>query len=286
MKIAIASGKGGTGKTTVAANLAVYLSEQGLSIAAADCDVEEPNLHLFLKPEFDSEEVAVVPVPEVDTEACTGDACGICVKQCRFKALILMAGEMMVFPELCHGCGLCTLACPEKAITEGAREIGVVRVGRSGNIPYVDGLLRIGEAMAPPLIGETKSHLPGVDVEIIDCPPGTSCPVIKALDGVDFAVLVTEPTPFGLHDLDLAVQTLQQLGIPFGVVINRDGMGDDRVHKYLAKGGITLLGTIPHSLEAAQSYSRNELHVGKLEGFSGHYARIWDSIQRALREAA
>ncbi|BBD07421.1 ATP-binding protein [Desulfovibrio ferrophilus] len=285
MRIAIASGKGGTGKTTVVANLAVHLKNSKHSVAVADCDVEEPNLHLFLNPHLDIEKTAVVPIPEVDNELCTGDDCGLCAQLCRFKSLILMAGEVMVFPELCHGCGLCTLACPEKAITEGSRAIGVVRSGKANCIPFTEGEMKIGEAMAPPLIEEVKAASPQCDIELIDCPPGTSCPVIKALDGVDFAVLVTEPTPFGLHDLDLAVLTLRQLRIPFGVVINRDGMGNSCVHDYLNREKITLLGAIPHSLKAAQAYSKGLLHVGNVEGFDDHYAKLWENIQQSIGEA-
>ncbi|MBU1001008.1 MAG: ATP-binding protein [Proteobacteria bacterium] len=284
MRIVIASGKGGTGKTTVVANLATYLKLSGLNVSVADCDVEEPNLHLFLNPRLDIEKTTTVPVPKVDPERCTGDDCGLCAQLCRFKALILMAGEVMVFAELCHGCGLCTLACPEKAIIEDSRIIGVVRSGMVGCMPFTEGELRIGEAMSPPLIEAVKSASPKNEVELIDCPPGTSCPVIKSLDGADFSVLVTEPTPFGLHDLDLAVQTLRQLRIPFGVVINRDGMGNSCVHDYLEREGIALLGTIPHSLEAAQAYSRGQLHVGHVQGFEAHYARLWDNIRQQIGE--
>jgi len=285
MRIAIASGKGGTGKTTVTANLAAHLKRSGLSVAAADCDVEEPNLHLFLKPILDHETRATVPVPQVDAHACTGDACRLCTELCRFKALIIMAGEVMVFPELCHGCGLCSLACPEKAVSETTRDIGRVRAGHAGGIAFTDGELRIGEAMAPPLIEAVKAASPRADVELIDCPPGTSCPVIKALGGSDYVVLVTEPTPFGLHDLTLAVETLRQLGLPFGVVINRDGMGDSRVADYLEREKIAHLGSIPHSLEAAQAYSHGQLHVGNVPGFDDCYARLWENIRSQASEA-
>lgn len=280
MKIAVASGKGGTGKTTVTANLAAFLASSGIDVAACDCDVEEPNLHLFLKPKWGESKQVGVPVPMVDEQACAGDECGICVEQCRFKSLIMMAGEVMVFPELCHGCGLCSLACPEKAISEGSREIGIARSGGSNGIEMVGGEMRIGEAMAPPLIAAVLDSIPEADVQLVDCPPGTSCPVIKSLEGVDYAVLVTEPTPFGLNDLDLAVQVLRKLEIPFGVVINRHGMGDDRVERYLEEQGVDLLARIPHSLEAASSYSRSEMLVGNVEGFQEQYASLWQAVSR------
>ncbi len=289
-RIAIASGKGGTGKTTVAVNLAALAAAQGTPIALVDCDVEEPNCHLFLRPHWEIEVERTIPVPEVNTAKCVGESCRQCVQLCRFKALIWMAGEVMVFPELCHACGLCYACCPADALKQGARIIGQLRGGRAERAPvnFVDGLLRVGEAMSPPLIHEAKNHAAAVHhdcIQLWDCPPGTSCPVIMALGGADYALLVAEPTPFGLHDLDLAVQTLRHLGLPFGVAINRDGMGDDKVRDYLAREGIELLGSLPWSREAAIVYSNGELLVDTLPELRTRYEDLWYILLQRTLEA-
>ncbi len=261
MKIAIASGKGGTGKTTVAVNLAALLSEKGANVVFADCDVEEPNAHVFLQTDWEKEDTAHLTVPRILADRCLGESCRKCVELCRFKALVCMAGEIMVFPELCHGCGLCRMACPAEAVTDDARELGVVRRGRSGNIEMIGGLLRVGEPMATPLIKAVKKAAGDTPLQIWDCPPGTACAVIAAISGADFVVLVAEPTAFGLHDLSLAVELARGMGLACGVVVNRDGMGDSRVLDYLAREGVALLGRIPGSLEAARVSARGGLLI-------------------------
>lgn len=282
MRIAVASGKGGTGKTTVATNLALHYMRSGKSVAFVDCDVEEPNAHLFLKPTIESEDAATVPVPEIDENACLGSECRECVNLCRYKALIWMAGSIMPFTEMCHSCGLCMLACPARCISEGKREIGTAIRGTTDSLVFHNGLMRIGEAMAPPLIREVKERaqkdIEKADITILDCPPGASCPVVQSLEGVDYAVLVTEPTPFGLHDLNIAVQLLRKLRIPFGAVINRDGMGPD-ARPFMEENGVELLGTIPHSIEAASAYSRGEMLYDAIPDLNKAFGRLAETIE-------
>jgi MinD superfamily P-loop ATPase len=254
MKISIASGKGGTGKTTVAVNLALALDAQGMAVTYADCDVEEPNGHLFLKPRIDSTESIGVPIPQVDDQLCT--FCGLCSEICQYGAIASLPEKTLVYSGLCHGCGGCQLVCPAGAITEGQREIGVVETGSRGRVGYIGGRLRVGEAQSPPLIRAVKRALPTEGVSIIDSPPGTSCPVIESVKGSDFVILVTEPTPFGLHDLKLAVEMLRFLGLPFGVVINRADIGDDRVICYCALENLDILLQIPDQRGIAEAYSR------------------------------
>jgi len=233
--VAIASGKGGTGKTTVAVNLALSLSGD---VQILDCDVEAPNAHLFLHAE----------------DLC--NQCGECSRLCQYNAIAVLGTGVMVFPELCHGCGGCTLVCPEEAISEVMRPIGVVEEGRAGNIHLVQGRLYVGEALVPPLIRDVRARSRDDGVVLIDAPPGTSCSMIAAVRGSDFVVLVTEPTPFGLNDLELAVETVRTLGIPCGVVINRAGSGDDRVHRYCSAEGLEILLEIPDDRRIAEAYAR------------------------------
>lgn len=271
MRIAVASGKGGTGKTTVAVSLA--LAAQG-RVHLLDCDVEEPNVALFLKVSDPVESPVCVPIPVIDETRCT--ACGECARFCEFNAIVRVGKTVLVFPELCHSCGGCALVCPEKAIQEEASQIGMLTEGcvsrvSSGavtsessapDIGFYQGLLSIGKAMSPPVIRAVKDHSRSeadVDtLEIIDAPPGTSCPMGTALTGVDYVILVTEPTPFGLHDLSLAVETVRVMGIPFGVIINRSDSGDDRVVSYCSSEGIRILLQIPEERRIAAGYSRGE----------------------------
>ncbi len=274
MRIAIASGKGGTGKTTVAVNLACYLQNMGREVTLVDCDVEEPDCHYFLSPEWDFQQAHSVPVPSIDHEACRGEPCLQCVKECRFNALIWMIDHVMTFPELCHGCGLCSYLCPEQAITEASRETGVVHCGTARGIRLCSGFLNVREAMAPPLINHLKTLGPEREAVILEAPPGTSCPTVAAIHDSDFVLLVAEPTPFGLHDFKLSVNVLQQLGLPFGVIINRDGMGDDSLLAYAEESGIPVLARLPHSREAVRAYSNGRVLIDELPEFKEEYANL------------
>ncbi len=278
MRLAVASGKGGTGKTTVAANLAAYLTKKGQTVSFIDCDVEEPNAHFFLNPIWKNEEDQFVPVPQIDQETCLGESCQKCSQECRFNALIWMVNSIMVFPELCHSCGLCQYLCPVDAISDTTRNIGTLRIGESNGIKMCGGLLRIGEAMAPPLIKKVKDAADQSDIHIIDAPPGTSCPVIESLDGCDYVVLVAEPTPFGLFDLQLTVQLMNKLNYPFGVVINRDGMGDEKVEEYLQKENVPILARLPHTDAAARAYSKGRLLIEEFPEFDNYFEELWNNI--------
>ncbi|MFH0965681.1 MAG: ATP-binding protein [Planctomycetota bacterium] len=273
MIVAVASGKGGTGKTTVAVSLA--LSVDG-PVRLLDCDVEEPNCHLFLAPDIVRRETVGVPVPVVDETKC--DACGLCAEVCEYNAIAALKTRPLVFPELCHGCGGCTLVCPKGAITEGSRMIGVVESGRAGRVAFVHGRLRVGEAMAPHLIRAVKKHAGDDMINIVDAPPGTSCPVIAAVRGSDHVILVTEPTPFGLHDLTLAVETVREMGLSFGVLINRADIGDDRVRRYCAAEGVPVLAEIPDDRRIAEAYSRGETAIEAVPEMRGLFRALLSAV--------
>jgi len=273
MKIAVASGKGGTGKTTVSVNLASVFPGD---VMLADCDVEEPNAHLFLKTSGHEEKIIGLPVPDVNEELCNG--CGGCAKICQFSAIVTFGTTPLVFPEMCHGCGGCALVCPTKAISEQNRRIGVIETSRAKNITLVTGKLDIGVALAPPLIRAVKNTLPADAPAILDAPPGTSCPVIAAIRDSDFVLLVTEPTPFGLHDLSLAADMVRELNLPFGVLVNRMGSGDHRVHEFCQKGNIPILMEIPDDRQIAEHYSRGILIVDALPQYREHFENLLEKI--------
>jgi len=249
MIISIASGKGGTGKTTISTSLFLSIDNAQL----LDCDVEEPNAHIFIKPEFNSPESVHLLIPEVDQNKCT--LCGECQKNCAFNAIAVVGKSTMVFEDLCHGCGVCSYVCPVNAITEAEKEIGVVETSRQSDIDFIRGTLNIGENIAPPIINAVKKKINKSKTAIIDAPPGTSCPVITAMDGSDYCVLVTEPTPFGLNDLKLAVQVVKKLEIPFGVVINRFDLGNDETEKFCDDNNIPVIMRIPFMKDIAKAYS-------------------------------
>jgi MinD superfamily P-loop ATPase len=252
MIISIASGKGGTGKTTVAVNLALSLPKG--TVQLIDCDVEEPNSHLFLSPTIHQVTSVGIPVPRIDESKCT--YCGKCAKVCEYHAIAVILKNVLVFDELCHGCGACSYLCPEKAIFEVEREIGIVQEGNANGINFVNGVLNIGEPMASPLIRRVKQKVQKERIVILDAPPGTACPVIESVKGSDFCLLVTEPTPFGLNDLELAVGMLEKLGIPKGVVVNKADIGDRGVWDYCTMKNIPILMEIPMDRKIAESYSK------------------------------
>lgn len=277
MIISVASGKGGTGKTTVATNLACTVSG---SVQLLDCDVEEPNAHLFMKPAFQSEDRVYTMVPAVDQKRCSG--CRRCAEICRYSAIALVGGKVLTFPELCHGCGGCLEVCPEQAITEGGRELGTIECGHSRGVGFIHGRLRVGEAMAPPLIRQVRARADVASVTIIDAPPGTSCPVIAAMRGADFVLMVTEPTPFGLHDLKLAVEAVQTLNIPCGLVINRADLGYDGVHAYARREGLPVLLEIPFAREIAAAYSQGELLIEVMPEWRQKFCNLYEKITNCV----
>jgi MinD superfamily P-loop ATPase len=278
--IAVASGKGGTGKTTVATNLAWVAAAERRDVWYLDCDVEEPNGHLFLKPQIERSEPVTLAVPEVDVEKCT--LCGQCGEICQYSAIVCIGQKVLTFPGLCHACGGCWLVCPEGAIREVAREVGVVEQGRAGKVDFVHGRLRIGEARAMPAIRAVKQHIPEKGFVILDAPPGTSCPVIETIRGSDLVLLVTEPTPFGLHDLQLAVETVRQLDLPLSVVINRSDVGDARVRNWCLDEGIEILAEIPDDRRVAEAYSRGEIIAENLPSYRETIAALYGCLAEHL----
>ena len=278
MIISIASGKGGTGKTTVATNLAFCLGKEAQIL---DCDVEEPNVHLFLKPELKERQEVYTNVPKVDEEKCT--FCKKCMEICRFRAITVIAEVVLVFEDLCHSCGGCMVVCPEKAISETGRLLGVIEKGAMGELDFVHGRLRVGEAMSPPLIKKVRSYVKSDKINIIDAPPGTSCPVIAAMKDVDFVLLVTEPTPFGLHDLKLAVEAVKLLEIPCGLVINRSDMGDDSVVNYAAQENLPVLLQIPFDRRIAVAYSNGRLIVQEMPQWQEKFLQLFERIKKLSR---
>ena len=277
MIISVASGKGGTGKTTVATSLALSI---GADVRLLDCDVEQPNAHLFIHPVFDQIQTITTPVPEVDSHRCTG--CGQCGDLCEFKAITLVGDSVLVFEELCHGCGGCMAVCPEHAITEKGRELGVLKKGRCNGLEFVHGKLRIGEAMSPPLIKAVLAYADPAELNIVDAPPGTSCPVIETMKPADFVLLVTEPTPFGLYDLKLAVEAVKTMDIPCGLVINRSDAGDRQVHDYAAAENLPILMEIPFDRRIAEAYARGDMLVEVHPEWRAKFLDLYEMIKASV----
>ncbi len=285
MKIVFASGKGGTGKTTVAVNLAWFLALSGHQVEYLDCDVEEPNGHLFLKPTFEWRDQVRVMIPSIDQDKCT--SCGKCGQACQFHALVNLPATTLFFPQMCHGCGLCALVCPEAAISEGERAVGIIEMGKGAlDISFVHGLLNIGEPMAGPLIERVKGQSSEGRLTIIDAPPGTSCPVVKTMAGADLVVLVTEPTPFGLHDLRSAVTVALSLAIPVAVVVNRDQGAFEPMEKYLDENRLPVLARIPDDRDIAREYAKGNLVCETLSHYRQTFAEIVAGIGPKANETA
>jgi len=273
--IAIASGKGGTGKTLVATNLAMASGED---IQFLDCDVEEPNAFVFLKPQLQDTIPVTLPIPQIDMEKCTG--CGKCAEFCKYNALAVVREKAILFSELCHSCGGCSLVCPEGAISETVRQIGVIEIGEAYGMPVIDGVLDVGEAVATPVIKAVKAQANPDLITIIDSPPGTAYPMIESVKDSDYCILVTEPTPFGYHDLTLAVEVVRELEVPCGVIVNRVGIGDDEVYKYCEAENIDILMQIPLDRRIAEAYADGIPLVEALPEYKEKFAKLFDEIMR------
>ena len=277
MIISVASGKGGTGKTTVATNIALSIGK----VQFLDCDVEEPNANIFLQAKIKEQQDVFVNIPEIDKQKC--DYCGKCSEFCAYNALAVVRSNILVFPELCHSCGGCELVCPKDAITWNERVIGKIEHGVAKDIDFYQGILHVGEAQAIPVIKALKRKIHKNKDVILDVPPGTSCPVIESITGSDYCILVTEPTPFGLHDLKLAIEVVRHLSIPFGVVINRDGIGDERVEVYCQKENIPVLLKIPEREKIALLYSKGIALVHEAYEWHEMFGLVFNRIREEVK---
>lgn len=273
MKIAVASGKGGTGKTTVAVNLALSLENAHVY----DCDVEEPNAHTLLHPDQISTTPVTIPTPVIDQEKC--NLCGDCGEFCQFNALFVGKTKVILYEEICHSCGGCVLVCPEKAITERDRIVGALHSDTSGDVGLTYGALNVGEPMAVPIIKAVKAQIQDGKLSILDAPPGTSCTMIETVEECDYVILVTEPTPFGLHDLSMTVDVIDRLGVPYGVIINRSDIGDDATKEYLEGKGIHVLMEIPFDRHIAELYSRGVPFVTEMPEYREQFQGVFEYIK-------
>ncbi len=281
MKVAIASGKGGTGKTTIATNLACSIARAGKVAQYLDCDVEEPNGHIFLKPDIKETQSVTIGVPEVNTELCNG--CGKCGRLCQYSAIICLKDTAMTFDQLCHSCGGCMLVCPTGAITEKAREIGFADFGSANGVMFGQGRLKIGDIHTPSLIKKVKANIFTDAIVIIDAPPGTSCPVIEAVKGADFVLLVTEPTPFGLNDLKLAIDMVRELNIPFAVAVNRSEPDEEMISRYCRDENIDIIFNLPDDRRIAEAYSIGNMIVDVLPEYRESFEGLYESISKRFR---
>ena len=275
--IAVASGKGGTGKTTIATNLAHYTARLGQKVQYLDCDVEEPNGHIFLKPRINRSQQVTVDVPQVDLEKCTG--CGKCGEICQYGAIVSVKETVLTFEQLCHSCGGCMRICPADAIQPTPLNIGDIELGKAGDVDFISGRLRIGSVRTPSLIKEVKKRIKEDRLAIIDVPPGTSCPVVEAVKGTDFVLLVTEPTPFGLNDLKLTVGLVREMNLPCAIIINRYGIGNNKVEEYCEDENIEIVLKLPDDRRIAEAYSSGKMMVDELPEFKNHFVDLAKTIK-------
>ncbi len=273
MKIAVASGKGGTGKTIIATSLALSI---GKDVQFLDCDVEEPNAHIFLKPKILKTEKISVLVPEVDESKC--NFCGKCSEICEYNAIVVAKNKVLIFPELCHSCGGCILLCPQKAFAEKEREVGHIDTGKAAGIDFVSGVLNVGEAMPVPMVAAVKKKINPDRSVIIDASPGTSCPVVEAVKGSDYCILVTESTPFGLSDLKLAVEVVKKMKIPCGVIINKYDSSYLKTEEFCKRENIPIFLKIPEDRKIAQAYSRGEPLINAFPEYKSQFEELFERI--------
>ena len=279
MRISIASGKGGTGKSSLSVSLASYLTENGTSVDLYDCDVEEPNCHLILPERKQSEEKLSVQIPGLtDSDSCT--ECGECAVVCRFNALASIKTKPIIFPELCHSCGGCIMACPHSCISWVKHEPAVVRESEENGLRLIQGVLNIGEAQATRVIRKVLKIPPEKDIQIIDSPPGTSCSFMASVGSADFILLVTEPTPFGLHDLKLALAAIRSLNIPYGIIENKAEEGVDLIQEFCTREGHPLLMSIPYARDIAEHYSRGETPFHQRNDVTRGFELMMNRIRR------
>lgn len=282
MKIAVASGKGGTGKTTLSTNLASLIAESE-KVVLVDLDVEEPNSGLFIKARLVGKEDKFKMIPGWIEDSCT--LCGNCTEVCNYNAVIQLGTIILVFPELCHGCYACSELCPTSSLPMHPKKMGELRHFENSKLSFIESRLDIGQEQATQLISQTNKyidkHFPGEVVKIYDAPPGTSCPVMEATKDADYVILVTEPTPFGLHDLKLAVETMKKLGKNFGVVVNRHGIGNDDVMFYCKQENVPVLARIPNDRRIAELYSRGELIYQEIPEVKLQLENIWNYILKS-----
>jgi MinD superfamily P-loop ATPase len=275
--IAVASGKGGTGKTTIAVNLAQYITASDRLVQYLDCDVEEPNGHIFLKPKIDRTQQVTIDVPEVDLKKCIG--CGKCGQICQYSAIVYIKENVLTFEQLCHSCGGCMRVCPVDAIKPKPFHIGDIEFGKTGKVDFISGRLCIGNVRTPSLIKQVKKHIKQDCLAIVDVPPGTSCPVVEAVKGANFVLLVTEPTPFGLNDLKLAVNLVRKMNLPFAVAVNRYGLGNDDVEKYCNTEGIEIALKLPDDRRIAEAYSTGQMIIDALSEYRKKFSELYENIK-------